>query len=55
MARRFAREISGFKFLKGGVDIFEVECDVGYDLLVDVDLEDAECLAEERLGLLVSP
>ena len=49
--RRFAGEVSGVEFLEGGIDVVEVEHDTRHDPLVGVDLDDAEGIDDERLGV----
>ena len=49
---RFAGEVAGVEFGEGGVDVVEVERDARHDPVVGVDLDDAEHLGVERLGLL---
>src|ERR1700730_1231942 len=51
---RFACEVSSIEFLEGGVEVVEVERDVGYHPLIDVDLEYAQRLTVEGLGPLIS-
>ena len=51
---RFAGEVPGVKFLEGGVDVVEVEHDARRDPLVGVDLDDAEHLGAELIGLLIA-
>src|SRR5215207_4409470 len=49
----FACKITGFEFLKGCVDVVEVEGDDRRDLLAGVDLDDAEYFAVESVRPLV--
>ena len=51
---RFAGEVAGVEFREGGVDVVEVEHDERRDPVVGVDLDDAEHLGVERLGLLIA-
>ena len=53
MGGRFAGEVSGVEFRKGGVEVLEVEHDGRRDTAVEVGLDEAEHVSEEPLLLLV--
>src|ERR1700710_438293 len=42
MTGRFAREVAGIELGDGSVEVVDVKCDMGDQLLVGVDLDDAE-------------
>src|ERR1700738_2694089 len=52
---RLAREVSGIELGDGGREVVEVKCDVGHQLLVVVDLDDAEKYDAEFPGFVLSP
>ena len=49
MGGRFAGEVPGVEFLKGCLDVLEVELDDGRDTALEVGLDEAEQLSDKRL------
>ena len=45
-----AGEVTGIKLCERGIDVVDVECGRRHDLLLRVDLDDAEYLGKERIG-----
>ncbi len=54
VSRSFAGEVAGVKFRKGRFEVVGVECDMGHEPPVGVNLGDAERVGVECLGPLVS-
>ena len=50
----FACAVTGVEFLERGVGVVKVEHDRRGDSFVGIDLEECECLGEERLGSVIA-